>query len=247
MDESQSKLVFRAVLLTMLLMVGLALFAAGFGELQARAAGTRPGSPIPPLLAVLAGGASLGLAALVARRLWLRYALGRHGFRVAGTITGAVATDDLAWTVSYQFRDRQGELRSGRFVSSLDAWQSGDVGEVAYLDDGGGSAWLTTTPPREPNAPAPRRGAVKRFFGWFAGLVALTSGAAAAAALYLVWAPIWKAEGFIGTLGVIGAWKVIGSWVLISLVASIFASIVVAMVGGAVLTAFTVVRHALRD
>lgn len=247
MDESQAKIVFRAVLLAMLLMVGLTLFAAGFGELQARAAGTKPGSLIPPLLAVLVGGSSLGLAAIVARRLWMRYALGRHGFRVAGTITGAVATDDLAWAVSYQFRDRQGELRSGRFVSPVDAWRSGDAGEVAYLDEGGGSTWLSTTPPREPNAPAPRPGAIKRSFGGFAGLVALTSGAGAAAVLYLVWAPIWKAEGFIGTLALIGAWKVIGSWALISLVVSIFASLVVGMVGGAVLTLFAVIRHALRD
>lgn len=203
MNDSQGKLVFRAVFLVMLLMVGLTLFVAGFGELQARVAGTRHGSPIPPLLGVLVGGASLGLAAILARRLWLRYALGRHGRHVAGTFTDADATD--------------------------------------Y------AARLARTPPPEPTAPAAQPGMRKRFFGWYAGLVALTSGAAAATVLYVVWAPMWQAEGFIGTLVLIGAWKVIGGWALISLVTSIFASFVVGLVGGAVLTLFAVIRHALRD
>lgn len=247
MNDFQERLVFRGVFLVMLLMVGLTLFVAGFGELQARAAGTKPGSPIPPLLGVLGGGASLGLATILARRLWLRYALGRRGRRAAGTITGAVATDDLAWAVSYQFRDRQGELRAGRFVSPRDVWRAGDAGEVAYLDDGGGSTWLTTTQPREPTAPAAQPGLRKRFFGWYGGLVALTSAAAATAMLYVVWAPMWQAKGFIGTLAVIGAWKVIGGWALISLVTSIFAGLVIGMVGTAVLTVFAVIRHAFRD
>lgn len=194
MNDFQEKLVFRGVFLVMLLMVGLTLFVAGFGELQARAAGTKPGSPIPPLLGLLVGGASLGLAAILARRLWLRYALGRH---VAGTTDYA--------------------------------------------------ARLTPTQPREPAAPAAQPGARKRFFGWYAGLVALTSGAAAAAALYVVWAPLWQAEGFIGTLVVIGAWKVIGGWALISLVTSIFASFVVGLVGTFVLGLYAAIRHALRD
>jgi len=200
MNDSQGKLVFRAVFLVMLLMVGLTLFFSGFGELQARVAGAKSGSLIPPLLGVLVGGASLGLAAILARRLWLRYGPGR---RDAGTNT--------------------------------------DPGAHDY------AARLAPAQPPQPTAPAAQPRPRMRFFGWYGGLVALTSGAAAAAMLYVVWAPMWQAEGFVGTLVVIGAWKVIGGWALISLVTSIFASFVVGLVGGAVLAAYAVIRHALGD
>ncbi len=249
MNELHQRLVLRGAFVAMALLLGLPLAYSGADELGARLEdGAALSGLLAPLAGLLFGLGCCALAAIVAARIWQRIVLEREGVHAVGTVTGSTQADDLTSLVAYAFHDQQGNRREGTFRWPNDAWRAGDQGDVHYHAAAPGrSMWLDTVALREPTPPKAGAGNPRKLFRAHAGLVAALSAATGAAAVYMVWAPIWHREGLVGTFAVIEPWKVLLAWGLTSLVAAAFWFFVVGICGLFALVAFALIRHTLRD
>jgi hypothetical protein len=236
----------RFAIAAMLLLAGMP-FPGLVRGLYAHLAAGHPLAHVPAkLLGVTLTGTLILLAGIILTRALRTIGIERRGIAAAAAITDTARQNDGTWIVSYAYRDRGGESRTGFFRTDPDLWREADKGEVRFdSENPGRSVWMTEIAPAREPRPVPPVSPRKSLMQ-YAGIIAASSLVLAGCATGYFWVAIWQKGGAatasdLETLGVLAV--VFGMALPF---AALTAGMVITFGGGLVLGCFLVVRRALR-